>query len=338
MNILKRFIKALDRTQQRRRPLAVVFGVIKKFGDDNAGTLVANLAHTAFGTLFPLLLLLVTILGLVLNGHAHLRHEVLTSALSRFPVIGTDLAGNIKAMKRNSAFGFVIGIVGLVWGSLSLGQNGIFTMAQVWNLPGPDRPNFLKRLFRSLGFLAVLGVGVIVGTFLGAAVPAAKGALGLAIAGGVASAIVNFGNYLLGFRILTPAAVNLRQLVPGAAFAGIGWTILQSFGGFVVGHYLKNDNSVYGTFGIVLGLFAWLYLVAELTVYAAELNVVLARRLFPRSIVQPPLTAADRSSLAAQALQNRRRPEQHVEVSFDGEAAAEEGDDGGPPQGLKTIK
>ena len=91
----------------------------------------------------------------------------------------------------------------------------------------------------------------------------------------------------------------------------------------MVGHYLKNDSSVYGLFGIVLGLFAWVYLLTELTVYAAELNVVLARHLWPRSIVQPPLTDADRRSLAAQALQNVRRPEQRVEVSFDGEPITE---------------
>ena len=82
-------------------------------------------------------------------------------------------------------------------------------------------------------------------------------------------------------------------------------------------------SSVYGLFAIVLGLFAWIYLITELTVYAAELNVVLARHLWPRSIVQPPLTDADRRSIAAQAVQNRRRPEQSVEVSFDGEPMTE---------------
>ncbi|MCL6091815.1 MAG: YihY/virulence factor BrkB family protein [Actinobacteria bacterium] len=322
MSLARRLADKLNRTQQQHLPLAVAFGVVKKFGDDNAGTLVANLAHTAFGTMFPLLLLLVTVLGLVLNGHPHLRHEVLTSALSKFPVIGTDLAGNIKAMSRDSVFGFVVGIGGLVWGSLSLGQTGIFTMAQVWNLPGTERPNFAARLGRSLTFLAVLGVGLILGTFLGAAVPAAKGALALAVAGGAASGVVNFLDYLVGFRILTPAAIKLRHLVPGAALAAIGWTLLQSFGGFVVGHYLKNDNSLYGTFGIVLGLFAWIYLVCELTVYSAELNVVLSRRLFPRSLVHPPLTEADRSCLAAQALQTRQRPEQHVQVCFDNDVAS----------------
>jgi len=74
---------------------------------------------------------------------------------------------------------------------------------------------------------------------------------------------------------------------------------------------------VYGVFAIVLGLIAWIYLAVEVTVYSAEVNVVLARRLWPRAIVQPPLTEADRASMALQALQNQRRPEQHVEVTFD---------------------
>jgi hypothetical protein len=97
--------------------------------------------------------------------------------------------------------------------------------------------------------------------------------------------------------------------------AGIGWTVLQVGGTALVHHYLHSD-SVYGVFATVLGLVAWLYLTAEVTVYSAEINVVLARRLWPRAMVQPPLPEADRVSLALQALQNQRREEQQVEVTF----------------------
>ena len=317
MNTIERFARRIDRVQQRNRGISVIFGVVKKFGDDNAGTLVRSLAATAFGAIFPLLLLLVTVLGLVLNSHSGLRADVLHSTLRQFPIIGTDLGNNIKALHRDSAVGLTVGIVGLLWGSLGLAQNGIFTMEQIWNLPGLDRPNYLKRLYRSVTFLVVLGVGLIVSTFLAAAVPTARGAIGWAIAGAVASAVVNFGEYLFAFRVLTPARVSVRQLVPGAALAGVAWTVLQAMGGFVIGRYLKNDNAVYGLFGIVLGLYAWVYLMTEVTVYAAELNVVLAMHLWPRSMVQPPLTDADRRSLTAQAVQNRRRTDQHVDVSFD---------------------
>ncbi len=320
MNTIERFARKIDGAQQRNKGFSVIFGVVKKFGDDNAGTLVGSLAATAFGSIFPLLLLLFTVLGLVLDSHSGLRADVLHSTLRQFPIIGTDLGNNIKALHRDSAVGLTVGIAGLAWGSLGLAQNGIFTMEQIWNLPGVDRPNYLKRLYRSVTFLVVLGVGLMISTFLAAAVPTARGAAGWAIAGAVASAVVNFAEYLFAFRVLTPARVSVRQLVPGAALAGVAWTVLQAMGGFVIGRYLKNDNAVYGLFGIVLGLYAWVYLITEVTVYAAELNVVLARHLWPRSMVQPPLTDADRRSLTAQAAQHQQRREQRIEVSFGDES------------------
>jgi YihY family inner membrane protein len=324
MNILERGLRSIDRFQQRHTVTALIYGVIKKYGDDNGGTLVNNLAYTAFGSVFVLLLLLVTILGLVLSSHPALEKQVLDSTFGQIPIIGKDLQDNIKALHRNSVISLVIAIVGLIWGSLGLAQNGIYTMEQVWNLPGPDRPNYVKRLARSGAFLGVLLVGLATSTFLAGAVPAVHGGSRmLAVAGGAASAIVNFGLYLFAFDVLTPAKIPLRRLVPGAVMGGVGWTVLQALGSFVVGHYLKNDSSVYGLFAIVLGLFAWIYLLVELTVYSAELNVVVARHLWPRGIVQPPLTEADRRSLAAQVVQNRRRPEQQVEVSFDGEPVVE---------------
>jgi uncharacterized BrkB/YihY/UPF0761 family membrane protein len=305
VNIIERSVRSIDGVQQRNKVLSVIFGVVKKFGDDNAGILVGSLAASAFASIFPLLLLLFTVLGLVLDTHSGLRTDVLHSTLRQFPIIG----------------GLTVGIVGLAWGSLGLAQNGIFTMEQVWNLPGVDRPNYLKRLLRSVSFLAVLGLGLLVSTFLAAAVPTARGALGWAVAGAVASAVVNFGQYLFAFRVLTPARVSVRQLAPGAALAGVIWTVLQALGGFIVGRYLKNDHAVYGLFGIVLGLYAWVYLMTKVTVYAAELNVVLARHLWPRSIVQPPLTDADRRSLTAQAVQHQQRREQRIDVSFGNESA-----------------
>jgi virulence factor BrkB len=108
--------------------------------------------------------------------------------------------------------------------------------------------------------------------------------------------------------------------VPGAVAGGVAWTVPQVLGTYLVRRSLHSD-SVYRVFGTVLGLLAWIYLAVEITVCAAEINVVLARRLWPRSIVQPPLTEADRAVLAAQALQNQRRDDQHVDVSFDDPAA-----------------
>ena len=138
----------------------------------------------------------------------------------------------------------------------------------------------------------------------------------LDVASEVLVAAANIGMFFLTFRVLTPKGVPTRKLVPGAAAGGLAWTVLQALGTVVLGHF-RHTDAICGAFATVLVLLAWISLSVEITVYAAELNVVLARRLWPRSIVQPPLTEADRAVLAAQALQNQRRDEQRVHVSYE---------------------
>jgi uncharacterized BrkB/YihY/UPF0761 family membrane protein len=106
-------------------------------------------------------------------------------------------------------------------------------------------------------------------------------------------------------------------LIPGAVAAGVFWQLLQTFGGYLVAHQLRNATQVYGFFAVVLGLLGWLSLGAQLTIYCAEFNVVWHRRLWPRSLLQPPLTSADRATLTAIAEQEERRPEETVDVTFD---------------------
>jgi YihY family inner membrane protein len=316
MNPVEKAIRRVDATQQRLTPTAFVFGVVKKFGDDNGGVLVSNLAYSAFVAMFPLLLVLVTLLGLIASIDASFKADVLNAVAGQVPLIGHQLTGNVHQLKRASVIGLVVGLAGLIWGSAGLAQAGLFTMAQVWNLPGPARPGYVQRLGRAVLFLCLLGGGVIVTTGLASLTTYLHSGLAFKVMVEVVTAAFNSGMYLGAFRALTPQGVPTSRLIPGAITGGILYTVLQVLGTYLVHHYLHSD-SVYGVFATVLGLVAWIYLAVEITVYSAEVNVVLARRLWPRAIVQPPLTEADRASMALQALQNQRRPEQHVEVTFD---------------------
>jgi YihY family inner membrane protein len=315
MNPVERVIRKADAVQQRHSPLAFIFGVVKKFGDDNGGVLVANLTYAGFISLFPLLLVLTTALGLVAAADPGFRQAAINAVASQFPLIGHELTGNVHQLRRSSVIGLIVGVVSLIWGSTGLAQAGLFTMEQVWNLPGPARPGYLPRLGRAVLFLVLLGGGVVATTLLASLSSYGNRPLSLVVFALAVEATVNAGLYFAAFRVLTPKGVPSWDLAPGAVTAGIGWTALQVGGTVLVHHYLHSD-SVYGVFATVLGLVAWLYLAAEVTVYSAEINVVLARRLWPRAIVQPPLTEADRVSMALQALQNQRREEQQVEVTF----------------------
>lgn len=315
MNVAERAVRRIDAWQQRHKPAAFTFGVIKKYGDDNAGQLVASLSHAAFVSLFPLLLVLVTVLGLIAASDPSLQHRVVSAVTDQFPLISQDLRGNVKQLHESSLIGLIVGLIVTLWGTTGFAQAGLFTMAQIWNIPGPRRPGYFQRLGRTGLFLVVLTIGVIVTTGL-ASLNAFGNQQSLIVAGANALALVtNMGMYVLGFRVLTPKAVPTRDLVPGAVLAGAAWTALQAGGALVVSHFLTT-GSVYGVFGIVLSLLAWIYLVIAVTVYSAEVNVVRVRKLWPRSIVQPPLTEADRAGLALQALQNQRRAEQRVTVTF----------------------
>ena len=119
-------------------------------------------------------------------------------------------------------------------------------------------------------------------------------------------------------------------MVPGAIVGAVGWTLLQYLGGVLVEHSLRNTSKEYGAFALVLGLIGFLYLAAQVTLYASEINVVRARHLWPRGLVQPPLTTADKEVLSSIALEGQRRPEQYVATGFQAEGNAGEEQHGAP--------
>jgi YihY family inner membrane protein len=316
MNPVEKVIRKVDAIQRRFTPTAFVFGVIKKYGDDNGGVLVSNLVYSSFVSIFPLLLILVTILDLIAKHDPSFKESLVKEAVAnQIPLLGQTLTSNVNAVQR-STIGLIVGLAVLIYGVTGLAQAGLFTMEQVWNLPGPARPGYVQRLGRALLFLCLLGAGVIVTTGLASLTTYLRGWGHWSYVIYVVTAAVSAGMYLGAFRALTPKGVPTRSMLAGAITGGILWTVLQVLGTWLV-HRFLHSNSVYGVFATVLGLLAWIYLAIEITVYSAEINVVLARRLWPRSVIQPPLTEADRASMALQALQNQRRPEQHIEVTFD---------------------
>ena len=243
MQRVQGLLRSVDRGQQRSRWLGFPVAVMGKFRDDHGGTLTTVIAYNAFFALFPLLLVVVTVLGFLLGRDSGFQQRLLDSAVADFPIIGDQVQDNIHGL-RGSGVGLVIGLV-------------VFAVG-----------------------LAATSLLTWLGSYGGKAVA-------VALANLAAAAAVNVGLFLLAFRVLTPRQVPTRQLVAGALVAGVAWQALQAVGGYLVDHYLRHTSQVYGVFAIVLGLLFWLYLGARLTLYAAEVNVVAARRLWPRSLLRP---------------------------------------------------
>jgi len=288
MSAIEQPLRAADRFQQRSPALAFPVAVWSKFRDDRAGNLAALIAYFAFAALFPLLLILVTVLNIVLRNDPSLQASLVNSAVSQYPVIGQQIQRNLGSLPA-SGLPLVIGLVLLLLGARGVSgamQNAMF---QVWDIAEQRRPKFLMSQLLGLALVFTIGIGFIVTTFLSGV----AGGVGHVINGTVAhvgtvlvSLVLNVGVFWLGFRLATAFQVRWRDVRTGAVIAAVCWQALQLAGGLVVGHLLRRSSELYGTFGIVLGLLAWLYLEAEVTLYAAEVDVVLARHLWPRSIMQ----------------------------------------------------
>jgi YihY family inner membrane protein len=329
--LIGRLLNAVDRFQQRHAVVGFPVAVWKKFGDDQAGNLAALIAYYAFVSIFPLLLVLVTVLGLVLSGNPKLQQDVLNSALTEFPVIGQQLRDNIHSFGR-SGIGLAVGIVGVLLGARGVAGAVQNAMNEIWAVPRRERPGFPISLVRNFALIGVIGLGVLVTTALsgigawGGHTFGAWSRVGIVLL----SFVLNVGLFWLGLRVATAAQVTWRELRLGAIISAIVWQVLQYVGGYVVSHSLRHASSLYGTFGLVLGLLAWLYLQAQLTIYAAEVDVVRTRALWPRSLFPPPLNSKDRAAYRSYAQVEERRPEVKVETRFaDPETGSEIASQGG---------
>lgn len=305
-------MKSVDRMQRDRPWIGVLVATWKKFSDDRAGNLAALFAYYAFASIFPLLLVAVTVLGVIASKNRAVGDHLL-HALHQYPVIGTELSGSMKHGLNGTGLALVLGILLTLFGARGIANAMQNALNSVWEVPLFRRPRFPRNLLRSLGLIAVIGPGQIITIALStvAGGSAHLGGAGGQVAAIVVSLILNVGLFWLGFRIATAAEVATRDLRLSAILAAITWQILQVVGGAFVKH---ASNSAYGTFGIVLGLLTWFYLQAQITLYVAELNVVRARKLWPRALVPPPPTEADLQAYQLYAESGLLRPDLEVEV------------------------
>src|SRR5579875_3350197 len=307
---------------QRRNPVAgVIVGVVYKYNDDQGGYLAALITYYGLVSLFPLLLLLTTGLGVMLAGRPDLQAQVLHSTLSQFPVLGDQL--HHPQGLSGGAVGVAVGLLGALYGGLGVGQALQNAMDTVWAVPKHKRPNPITSRLRSLLLLLVLGSAAIAATVLAAA-GHATGALGIFSKIGLALAAVaiNAMICLVAFRVTTARGLTYRQVLPGAVAAAFIWQMLQWFGAGYVAHTVKRASATNSVFALVLGALAFLFLASVALVMCAEVNVVLVERLYPRALLgafsdDADLTTADRRTYIKKVKAERVKAFERVSVRFD---------------------
>ena len=312
MEALDRVLRRVDGAQRRRPALAFTVAVVRKFGEDQGGQLAALVAYYAFLSLFPLVAVASTLLARALPGNPDLREAVLGSALRNLPLVGEVLQRDAPILE-GSGVALVVAIALAVWAGLGAVRSLEHAMNAIWNVPYRRRPAFLGNVGRALATLASVGVLVLLGAALAGVARAAGGWTGTVL-GWSGSWAVNVAGLLLAYRILTSVRLPWRAHLRGAIAAGTAWTGLLAVGAAYVNWQVSGAGRVYGTFALVIGLLAWLFLAAQVALVGAEINVVRAARLWPRSLVQPPFTDADRRALVRYVEEAARRPEVAVDA------------------------
>jgi YihY family inner membrane protein len=303
----------MDRAQRQRPWAAVPFAVVKRYGESNIGNLAATIAYYGFFSIFPLLLVLTSIGGYVLQDRPDLQEQLLGSALAQFPVVGAQIRQNVTSI-QGSGIAVAVGLALAIWAGLGGVRAAQVAMDTVWDVPRKQRPGFPRSTGIALLSLVVLAAFIVTASVVTWLTGRAGGIAGTTL-GVMASLALNVGFFALGYRVLTTADVTWRQVAPGAVIAGAGWTALLALGGWLVSSRISSSAHVYGTFAVVIGLLGWIYLGAQIALVGAVTNVVLAHRLWPRSL-RGELTQADRAALRRSAEQEERVPPETIDVTF----------------------
>jgi membrane protein len=315
------FADKLDRLQRRYKAAGFPIAVAYKYVDDSGPYLAALITYYAFVSLFPLLLLLSTILGHVLAGNPELQQRVIDSALSQFPVVGDQL-GQPRELS-GGLVGVIVGVLGSLYGALGVAQAVQYAMNTAWSVPRNNRPNPFLARGRSLLLLGTAGLALLGTTALSTLGSGNAGSLdtALRVLALIASVAVNGVVFIFAFRLATARHLTVRQVAPGALIAAVLWQLLQTFGVGYVGHVISRASATNGVFALVLGLLAFLYLAAVIGVLCVEINVVHVDHLYPRALLTPftddvDLTPGDRRSYADQAKAQRSKGFEKVHVTF----------------------
>lgn len=284
MQFIRHTVQRIDALQQQHIWLAFPFAVIKKYGDDDASHYGAVITYYTFLSLFPLLFALTAGLHLLFRSNTHLQTDVLADVRHYFPLLGSELQTNVKSVGRTSLT-LLGGIIVAIYGARGGADAVRAALDHMWHIPKHERSGFLPAMAKSLTMIFGGGGLLLAAAALSSyATGLGHSAIFKIISTAISLCIVIASLFLI-FRIgISSADVSSKSLALSAVLAGSGLQALQTYGGYLMTHELSRLNTPYGAFSVALALLFWLYLQAQVLLYAIEASVVHARRLWPRRI------------------------------------------------------
>ena len=248
----------------------------KKFNTDRCPLLASALVHATTFSLFPLLLVILSLSLFVLGSSEGVIEKIMPILKQVFPVGIDDIIRNITAIKQTSITIAVIGFVGFVWASAAMFRAIESTMNVIWKVK-KDRTFFRKSLITiGSAFLVFIGLFASFGLTLWGRTVGASGIGRFLPEISFLGSILLFG---LIFKIFPKRRVQWREAYFGAVFTGVFWEIAKYlFSIYIV--KVVDYSKIYGSLSAIIILFLWLYYSAYIFLFGAELSYVFARRKY----------------------------------------------------------
>ena len=259
--------------------------VIKKYNDDSAGHQAALITYYGFLSIFPLLIVATTVVDLIAQHHLDFRTSLVNNINSFFPIGGQQLQASISSGHSKTGVALAVGLVVALYGARGIANAVRNMLDHAWAVPRRKRTGFPKSLLKSLVILLGSTLGLVI---TGGLTSYATSTLGHAWYYRTVPIILNvcllYLLFMYIFTIGTSKHMKREDLHLGAAISAVGLLLLQFAGVTLVKHYLRNLQGLYGQFGLVLSILFWVYLQAQVVVYAVTTNVVHAKHLWPVSL------------------------------------------------------
>ncbi|WP_135824543.1 YihY/virulence factor BrkB family protein [Halorussus ruber] len=250
--------------------------VVNVARDRNVTFLAASVAYYAFVSLIPLALLTIVV-GSIVGGQAFAEFLVQQVA-SSLSASGERVLQEALTSSTGRTGAGVVGFVTVGWSALKLFRGLDIAFSEAY---GTEKdPSLVEQIVDGAVTIALVVVAVALMVAIGYAlrtpsvapnIPLPNLVGNLALVAGLAVA------FLPLYYVLPPVEMSVREAIPGAAFAAVGWVVLQVLFQF----YLANAGryQAYGAIGAVLLLLTWLYFAGAIVLLGAVVNSVLGGRI-----------------------------------------------------------
>lgn len=270
--------------------------MVAKASDEQVTFLAAAIAYYAFVSIIPLLLLGIAI-GTALGG-VELADRVVEAIDQFLTPTGQEAVRNALTNARGRASATVISLALLAWSAMKLFRGLDVAFSQIY---GVDTKEPLPSQLVD-GVIVLLTIPLAAGIAVGVSllVPALGILPYVNLAGAVMLPLTLTLVFLPAYYVFPDIELAVRDAVPGAAFAAVGWTLLAE--GFRVYAHAVGNLEVYGLLGAALLLVTWLYFGAIIITLGAVLNAVLSGQPDEdgEPAPEPPSAAPDVAELGAE--------------------------------------